>query len=1723
MSFFFRDQDAEIANIERWSERRRQVQHTADSVTPEQLVNMRRLAQLFPTVSPGVVRGLGQAGFGPDDAPTQFAILQELMRNHSQTGTWSGQVGTQVRQPKHPTYTNPAPKDSDEARAFNSPANPVNKQAEMERAQQLIKEGETLGVFNPTTQFLVEPEFGTGDDPDTESKAHKVFARLQDTIYAISNSPVPYLARDGKVRGFTPLSGSTGDREYDMATGVNSLDEFRPDPTILGNYRNESGVGGSIGYKEDFGAGAQASSAQSVIAQIFADSENNANIRRTAQAGVTQSAQDVSAAGFSDPGSINPLVRGAFMAFDAPLQEGTGLVRNIYGQFHGEDVDWLESQSDLGITLGQLAGGESVDLGTGFFVDPESAVARERRSREAERGQIGNHNLTVGRILANGVGLTPDSKPFAIVSGLTDMASAIALDPTAYGLGKAGGIQQSRKMFTATDDLATAGAFKGLRNVFHGPTFEAWANDNTKLIDRLAEIRSPYEIRKLTNGKLEPNLVARLAWNKKPENVRGILADAIDRGSILTTTELSGTRTQRFMHGWQKVSPVHTARTARILKMMPGQTLDLDNQAQVAENLLRVLDNAHASEETKEAIYNMAARATSRNGLRGAAIEAQGRVGGLLDQYGIHDPEVRSWLTRINVETYNEDLRGLIDETGADVPTWDSIAHDGKPLKVTSAHLPLEHISQYMHLPDQRAVRRLTTKFNFLTATGTEVPILRRLKFDNVGKEVYQASKVGDLRLPLAAADFIMSDILKPAWLLRIAWPIRVIGEEQLRIASSGLDSATKHPISYLATVIGSKLGTSPSGDFFEGTAELTAVTYRAHAGWLGEPGVVRSNMPTIYSKNNVHETADWRSSWAHELALLHNDPVGNYVANHDLEDAVQWLANGAGKKYRNELVEAHPGNLGTIQQVRDYVDTVVARISRATSNHPDLIDVVKSGKWSTFKDDKETVSQIFHDRSKINPSFTNHLRGYEDIGPDKIKGRASIALRNDADFPNRAGLAVDRFMSLLMGQPTSKLSRSPAFRQFVWRRASELLPHADDDARTAILAAAKKAKLNSRQMRSLERAAGRGKKELVEAPLAKGKVRLYRGEGPIYDDVPKVYGERTGRFYTTNRSYASQYGELHYIDVAPDHPLVAAVSKEPDARPEIVIPTEMMSQKQPLTSSKFAGKLNADDIDTLAKAYAIDDTKQLLYDLSERSQITDIMRILVPFGEAWKEVITRWAKLATISGPGGVPLPGKPVRRFQQTIQAARGEGLGQFAGTGLDPETGKQRGFFYKNEFGEEVYTYPGSEWLTSGLTGVPVPLTGRVQGLNMFGTIIPGLGPAAQIPIAWFLQDKPELDWWREQLLPFGAPGSEESQDVVSLREYMPGWLKTGFDVMFEGGYDDRMFNSSIMYTATYLYSTGEYGDSVEEQQRLLEDAKDAGKKLFGIRAFGQMILPSSPTFEWVTKVKDGSLINTRILAEEFYSLQEEDYDTAIEKFLDIYGPNAVSAIIPHSRNVISAVPTSLEAAQWVSKNESVRKQFSLVYGFFAPQGGEFHMPTYAQNYMTGERDPITPVQWRNMQDTLLGNYHYNRAKDMLQLGPGKAPNEEQRAWLSKQRANVLEAYPNWDNNVGLAQRPDNEQMVRQLYLAVKDRKVLSTDAGKGLAAYLAFRDKAVVSGHNAGFVGYAPFASANDMASTRQWLADHAYQIMEEHPDFERLWDVVFSREMEDPIVEPDRTK
>lgn len=1592
----------EIAALYAWEERQQRIESQLADVTPDQAFRVALFGKHMPWVPAGVALPMGLEGFTPSDPLADMVSRQSLLTNnpYQPPGTLVSPAqmfpGAHNRNPR-----TLSPKQSDLVAGAQSPD-------DTKLRNQLVETG-----FVPVHMMQLDPGLATliqsassliGEDGFIHAPSNlntpkgRAWTKLR-TAFSDAGVRLPFYNDDGRPAIYEPRTTKPEDRQRI----VDIRNEYNSDPElanrIIKNYQRSLTSGGSITYIDEelfpepdtgtSGGGSMPGWAGGLAAPARRATGTSTDPRRQMQ---------IDAMGLpfqaDDPmGSLQWLGQPAFIAMDAPQQELQGVVRNIIAANNGRPVDWTESQSDLGVMIAASRDGRPISAGDGFFVDPDSQVARERRAREAKRGQIGGHNITLGRFLADTV-TEPDTTPFNLLSGTVDAGVALA-DPTAYALSKAGKIRVARDLFAPAATNADAGLIAGFRRAIHGPTADTWLNgkDGIKAIDALTNETSASRIWIAMNRRVDPRLAARFARARTSDETRKVLEDVIGT-QIRKPSELEAAtpRLSRdpMLASLNRLNP--RTSQSRMLRWMPTDQLDTEDPRQFATQLERHMINAGVPEHVQEEVINEIANSVGRNGLYTAATKAMKHEAGILTAMGIHKDQA-SRLTRLFQTTFDSELQGLVDEVGEDVPVWEKMLVGGGTVDVPGPHLPLEHINRYIPLPDARAIRRLTSNkaMRFLTT--------------NRSPETF-----GQNRFPVALLDFVTQDIWKTGTLLGRfpAWITRVVGESQVRMAAGGLDSMFRHPIDYFGWALGRKGTLSPSGIALDDVEEFQRSLTATHGGWLSRPGVTMSNKARLFRKAKA-DPIDFKNAWADQLTLLSYDPVARRVLNEGIDNTKAWmLGTFDGHRIRRDLMQAHPGNLMDEAGIERYLHTVSRRISIMTGGNTEIIDAIKTGKITAGGKDVP----IFINTTRTNPKFTDWLDSRLDASPEAVKGFDYDVRRGGVQFPERWNQAVDRMFAMTMGFADNMWDRAPTFKQFLWQHTREMIGFASPNAQKRILANARKANVPSRVLRSLERAA-----------------------------------------------------------------------------------------------KHSSGDLGASELDMLARGYAADSAKRLLYDLAERGQLADAMRIIAPFGNAYQEIFGAWSKLLNdVAGPG---IGGKALgfmkfaRRTQQGIEAARGEDFGSVVGA----PSGE--GFFFKDEFGEEVFVIPGSQFLTQSLTGVPVPLTGSVQGLNMMGNIVPGLGPVAAIPAAWMMQDKPEFAGIHDLLLPYGAPGERTPSDMTQMLNYAPPWMRRTFDAFTNGGYDQRQWMNAQKDTMAYLYSTGEYDTSTREgMQELLKDAKEKTRALYFIRGFAQSFSPTTPAYRWLVEDKSGTLLATAVLTEDYYEMQEEDYETAGQRFMEKYGEDAILAIIPQSGASTYGIPRNQQQYNFVLNNPEVKELFPSTYGFFLPQTDDFDYDIYLKSFLTGEREDLSAEQWLNLANSMQGDMMYRHYTRQL----GGRTDRAARDYMRQVRQKIDEMYP--VGPTGLPKKPETADMVRELTQAVDNPAILRTDAGKGLELYLQYRaqalERAAQMEHE---TSSGLLSSSRELEPVRMWLHTVAQKVMEKHPDFSLMFDIVFSREIE----------
>jgi len=1317
------------------------------------------------------------------------------------------------------------------------------------------------------------------------------------------------------------------------------------------------------------------------------------------------------------PSSVQDVVRTGSMAMDFPVQEAVGQFRNAYGWAHGKDVSWAEPQSDF---LIQMQTGK--EAGNGFLVDLESEVAKERRRREAERGQIHGHNISVGRWVADALPFAPDTKPWMLMSGIVDLGVQTA-DPTAAALGAAGKAGRARDLFANPELYEKAGLYAGLRRTFAGPDVAKALNSDrgARAVSWLTEHTDPYEIWAGLNRKVNNDVAVRLADTRSAADTRRILETELGKGGLRAPSTFYGAGIdpltgQGLLHGTPVKRP----------KVMPIRgPIEADDGDLIGREIEAFLHNAGGTdEEIAKHVGGVMRAGKSRERLNASIRDALRATDGILARGGIDDPVLRSELTRLHASATEEGSKTWIDLTTAQRQTDDIINVGGDAVEDLPVRLYNEYAPKYLKLPDARRIRRLVSDHE------------RTMML--VAKQSGEAK--GELRWPIAALEAIQNEIWKPVMLAtRIAWPIRVIGEEQVRMAVAGYDSMFNHPVSFLAGAIGKKKGEGIADNFLREAASQTGAITRAHGHWI-ERAVANGRRKT-YTKG-PHEARAYRRALASETARLANDPIASEVAKAEsLDDVKEWFKRGAGQKFHGDLVKEDPRRFGTPEQADAYIEGVERRIRQQTGGHEDMLEAVRTGKFRG--------SSIIDEQGNLDKDV---LKGIDEIipeyGPAKIVGDEWHSLRDTQDLKGLVqswDRTVDKAFGWLMTYETNWLSRVPTFSQSYWQEAERLLPHADEAAKQRAIA-------------------------------------------------------------TAERWIAG-----------------------PDRRATV-------NRLKKITPASGPDAADYKAVDFLAKGHGLDRTKELLYDLSRRGRTMDALRVIFPFGEAWSEVITRWFG----SGRAGQPLGlvwknPKTIRRFQQLMQGARGEEFGEFAGTpmGVDPETGKPTGtgFFFPNQYGEEIFAWPGTDILTDKLLDVPIPLTGRVQGLSMFGTVMPGLGPVVQMPVGWFLQTKPGpqafkemlndvLQWKppvvggftgtvREQILPFGSVGAEDQSQIFSAWSYVPPYMKSLGQFVTNGDVNGKQWNQSVMEVMAAKKAEGGYGDSVEETNRLVDDSRKSARWFYLIKGLAGGVAPAAPDGEWMLETKNGQALRASALAEVLQTMREDDFDTADQRFMELYGPDVMTVLsTPMTTSTIYSVPTTSEGVAWVMANPGIEDKLPNVYGFFAPEGGEEDFTIYNDYFRKGEAIRLSPENWGRMLNHTKGNVAYRQYVEEV----GDQENTKVgKAYLKMRREELWDQYPGWRDERGKLNKAPDRTFIDEAYRALDIPAIRRTDAGQGLAKYLEARDEVAAFAERE---GYAWPGTSQAMLPGRLYLDERARDIIDEHPQFKKLYDYILSRETEE---------
>lgn len=519
--------------------------------------------------------------------------------------------------------------------------------------------------------------------------------------------------------------------------------------------------------------------------------------------------------------------------------------------------------------------------------------------------------------------------------------------------------------------------------------------------------------------------------------------------------------------------------------------------------------------------------------------------------------------------------------------------------------------------------------------------------------------------------------------------------------------------------------------------------------------------------------------------------------------------------------------------------------------------------------------------------------------------------------------------------------------------------------------------------------------------------------------------------------------------------------------------------------SAETAGDITLEELDDYAKFVALTRTKELLYDASNRSNLEDVLRVIMPFAPAWKEIMGTYIGFMKAN-------PVNTARSFQRIYTGLQG----------ADPDN-DGRGFFYQDPNTDQMmFTFPASGTLAKVLTGLDAPLEAPVKRLSQGIQAFPALGPMGQVAASKILPHLPEADFFTGLLLPYGLKGPATAFNPT------PQWLQKATQVFTAPTGDlETQYANTYIETLRALSASGDYDlSSKDEITQLESDAKFKARILMGFRALSQFFGPTAGATEFKIPTEQGDRFVSELI-KEFYDMQANPdigYEKAVPEFLRIYGDEAALYVASKTRSVAEGLEATKEFQDWADANAGLVKDYASVANYLAPAGSDFNFAVWSLQLQRGERVRLTDREVVELAQQRIGSAKYRDAR--RQVGP--YPSDAARDALKRYREFLHGKYPGFPA-VAEFEVGSFYNDILSLKELVDDPRAAGNDTAVAIREYLIARERAIaVSG-----VSEQGFKTAKSAARARAGLESIGISLAEKYPGFSRIFDRLLASEVE----------
>lgn len=1379
-----------------------------------------------------------------------------------------------------------------------------------------------------------------------------------------------------------------------------------------------------------------------------------------------------------------------------------------------------------------------------------------------------NPSVSPGRKVFQELGLyelyEPGTKQAQFGSGALDFGFQL-LSPENWATAGVGKIKDAKKLFQVAERLDDAGVItKGIRSTFHGPTLQQYlAGGKGKEFKQLLweNADNPFEFMTRTKQSItDATLFADLKklksesgltkYDKQAEGIMDeflsskVVREGMDKAEGLGSARLIEA-TNMYVpevirgNGLQKAMKLYFAPAF-------GRLVDANDPADALQNLYRFtlqskafLKQSEEGTDLANKLLNNAIDAYGKGGDIGASLNKvvsdwlEGDFRKVLIDSGVKESVAKA-ATKITREfsddakiasDMNKGLYGM-DMNGKNFPLTEILKGagvDDVTNQTIGRALFSTQLNNTVYLPELNDVIKASNQMN-KNLRGNMTKLV-----DTIGGDKSESF--------IQFLDWYNSSVFKPLALLKPAWTVKVVGEEQLRLISRGLVSAPLAPIQVIARVFGRSVGVDEGGKLRKGVDPLTPGE-AAGGDWASDLAYLNSqtginNVRTLRRKavnpgrwGKFDKTApEYKQAAVRTIYQIINDDVAVLLAKVDASDLTPLQKEQEFRKLADRLKN---------KDLKERLEKVVGQESHPFNK--------------ALRDDEVALEYVYYLRAALNQT----------LGGRVIADEASSALNWVQDIANKDLLN----MIANGGKFTTTNGKKMGFLD------------AAAIARSKAKADKVKKKMGDKEFEQLadDYISGKITEEdlAVIAPLFKeAQDDIVNGFfGTYIEDMPelvrgyvdptfqleKAYDKTINSMFTTlmtlptnKLSRSPAFRRLYWKRVSET---IEFLGK--DARDEMVgiantalreftkYDPKLAGYLKKINNAKFSGPAEAiTDVklyDKMIASDALTQTKKLLYDISERTVVGDSLRFAFPFLEAYLEIFKTWSDITNKAG-------GKNLVNLNKLVQS------GSEPNPLADPSG--QRGFFYTNPVnGEEVFGYPGTglvqKWMFPEFegTGVEAEFPVYVSSLNLVADIMPGVGPIIRVPASYLRKQFPAEGKYNKLIFGDFTPPSGFLNNAVPF----PAWLKKFYQAYKQGGTGsadlNRMFNNTVIDTYKALIYAGAIDDSTPQgAEEGLQLATDYAQRIFMIRGASQLIGPAGAASPiWSVTDKSGNAFFVEALADTYRdyksAAQGDDYE-ATQRFIQEFGLDPTAMLTSKSRSVV-ARPATVFSADWARENKDLYEDFNTTAFYLTPTDvdNEFSYDAYLNALSDGTLAPRTPEQWVLAKNRLLGSIAYENFLRNTKIGDSTLMNTNVKTaqllkWMKQSQ--LMEQYWGYGQDAGFeVDKPDTDFLLREMggetYLPDRSssfvtgwinedytpiEKLKANNAAIAYGKYRQQYDRIVAEAIKR---EYAPSSikSNKDLVKARQYLRNYATKLILEYPEFGPLWNSILENDLREEI-------